>query len=752
MNQANLILRNNENISIKTFISQIENFPQRSFVEILQNARLKGVKTLQTKRPLDEGDSLGALKPVNCNELSINNTEALSITFPGYVPFSYLNAASMPFISSYFSLDHFDELRYKNSEIKFNPETDYESALTYENTKRKMMKFGEKLITFAHADYKNRMNLISKPVYGKDCIEACKIPLTFESIMKHKKARSSTTMKDLEVPCTVFNPFCPTRLKSEVMYNRYSNTTFSIENAAIFSELKKDLPLEKSESIGAVSQPSLHKKSHLQPGFPLIIELKSKKNKNKSKRKQLSQMSMLGPKSPSTLMPIFSNVQGKVMYVMSAKLIKKITLSIPKNILKLTNEEYPHESIENDVSVDVKDTVIHKKKKVRAVEENHYEKEYKYTSESRRLKGIEDRDDSDQDYSENDQNNEDDDYEESEQSEQVQQPIENVVTAEKNEQKADEEVDQRNPESEAQKEDLQLPEAKNVEEEKEDQQHQSENQDVEMKTDELEEVVNDSKNDEKVENNQDIAANPETEEQPNANTDDKDVNMDATSDLNKQNDPNDDSKALSKGTPDKLNDDEESEEEYSGEGCFIGYRNSDVLRDLVITPSERLDEWTEKMKHFKFITNKVETRPIQLKISNYTTTYEKKKEYEDIVYRKVMSHKTILNSLKFTNSLYFPHKNLVQYDCGKLHKLSMLLKTLKAKGSKVLIFTQMTKMLDLLEQFLNLHGYTYVRLDGSVKVEMRQKLVDNFNLNKKIFCFISSTRCGGIGINLTGAD
>lgn len=64
----------------------------------------------------------------------------------------------------------------------------------------------------------------------------------------------------------------------------------------------------------------------------------------------------------------------------------------------------------------------------------------------------------------------------------------------------------------------------------------------------------------------------------------------------------------------------------------------------------------------------------------------------------------------------------------------------------------MTKMLDLLEKFLNLYGYTYVWLDGSVKVEMRQWIVDNFNLNPRIFCFISSTRCGGIGINLTGAD
>ena len=81
-----------------------------------------------------------------------------------------------------------------------------------------------------------------------------------------------------------------------------------------------------------------------------------------------------------------------------------------------------------------------------------------------------------------------------------------------------------------------------------------------------------------------------------------------------------------------------------------------------------------------------------------------------------------------------------------------MLKTLYVKGSKVLIFTQMTRMLDVLEAFLNLHGYTYVRLDGSVKVEARQKMVDRFNLDPKIFCFISSTRCGGIGINLTGAD
>jgi helicase SWR1 len=64
----------------------------------------------------------------------------------------------------------------------------------------------------------------------------------------------------------------------------------------------------------------------------------------------------------------------------------------------------------------------------------------------------------------------------------------------------------------------------------------------------------------------------------------------------------------------------------------------------------------------------------------------------------------------------------------------------------------MTRMLDILERFLNLHGYTYVRLDGSTKVEVRQQVVDRFNNDQKVFCFISSTRSGGIGLNLTGAD
>ena len=102
--------------------------------------------------------------------------------------------------------------------------------------------------------------------------------------------------------------------------------------------------------------------------------------------------------------------------------------------------------------------------------------------------------------------------------------------------------------------------------------------------------------------------------------------------------------------------------------------------------------------------------------------------------------------------IHMPDTRLIQYDCGKLQVLSSLLRKLHLGGHRALIFTQMTRMLDVLESFLNYHGYVYMRLDGATKVETRQALMERFNNNSKYFIFILSTRSGGVGINLTGAD
>ena len=94
----------------------------------------------------------------------------------------------------------------------------------------------------------------------------------------------------------------------------------------------------------------------------------------------------------------------------------------------------------------------------------------------------------------------------------------------------------------------------------------------------------------------------------------------------------------------------------------------------------------------------------------------------------------------------FPDRSLLQHDCGKLQELHSLLKTLKAGGHRVLIFTQMTRMLDILEIFLSHHGHRYSRLDGSTKVEDRLLVTERFNASPKIFALIASTRSGGVGI------
>ncbi|XP_006532948.1 chromodomain-helicase-DNA-binding protein 3 isoform X11 [Mus musculus] len=90
---------------------------------------------------------------------------------------------------------------------------------------------------------------------------------------------------------------------------------------------------------------------------------------------------------------------------------------------------------------------------------------------------------------------------------------------------------------------------------------------------------------------------------------------------------------------------------------------------------------------------------------------------------------------------------------GKLLLLQKMLRKLKEQGHRVLIFSQMTKMLDLLEDFLDYEGYKYERIDGGITGALRQEAIDRFNApGAQQFCFLLSTRAGGLGINLATAD
>ncbi|XP_038131889.1 chromodomain-helicase-DNA-binding protein 1 isoform X3 [Cyprinodon tularosa] len=90
---------------------------------------------------------------------------------------------------------------------------------------------------------------------------------------------------------------------------------------------------------------------------------------------------------------------------------------------------------------------------------------------------------------------------------------------------------------------------------------------------------------------------------------------------------------------------------------------------------------------------------------------------------------------------------------GKLVLLDKLLVRLKERGHRVLIFSQMVRMLDILADYLKSKNFYFQRLDGSIKGEMRKQALDHFNAEgSEDFCFLLSTRAGGLGINLASAD
>lgn len=95
--------------------------------------------------------------------------------------------------------------------------------------------------------------------------------------------------------------------------------------------------------------------------------------------------------------------------------------------------------------------------------------------------------------------------------------------------------------------------------------------------------------------------------------------------------------------------------------------------------------------------------------------------------------------------------------------LDKLLKRLKEKGSRVLVFSQMTRILDILEvalkwthdaqDYCNIRGYEYCRIDGQTDGAVREESIEAFNRpDSTKFVFLLSTRAGGLGINLATAD
>ncbi|KAF9580671.1 putative DNA helicase ino80, partial [Lunasporangiospora selenospora] len=104
------------------------------------------------------------------------------------------------------------------------------------------------------------------------------------------------------------------------------------------------------------------------------------------------------------------------------------------------------------------------------------------------------------------------------------------------------------------------------------------------------------------------------------------------------------------------------------------------------------------------------------------------------------------------STIAVPQMKQLVMDSGKLAVLDKLLVELKAGGHRVLLYFQMTRMIDLMEEYLTYRQYKYLRLDGSSKISDRRDMVTDWQTRPEIFIFLLSTRAGGLGINLTAAD
>jgi len=119
--------------------------------------------------------------------------------------------------------------------------------------------------------------------------------------------------------------------------------------------------------------------------------------------------------------------------------------------------------------------------------------------------------------------------------------------------------------------------------------------------------------------------------------------------------------------------------------------------------------------------------------------------------RKVCNHPYLFQGAE-PGPPYFDGPHLWE-NSGKMILLDKLLKKLKKNGDRVLIFSQMTRLLDILEDYMRYKGYEYCRIDGQTKGEDRDKFMAEFNAEDSTkFCFLLSTRAGGLGINLQTAN
>lgn len=189
------------------------------------------------------------------------------------------------------------------------------------------------------------------------------------------------------------------------------------------------------------------------------------------------------------------------------------------------------------------------------------------------------------------------------------------------------------------------------------------------------------------------------------------------------------------------------------------YRCAVVLRDLIMPYLLRrmkadVDaQLPKKTEHVLFCSLTPEQRSVYrafLASSEVEQIFDGNRNslYGIDVMRKICNHPDLLErEHSYGNPDYGNPKR-----SGKMKVVAEVLNVWKEQGHRVLLFAQTTQMLDIMENFLIAGGYNYRRMDGMTPVKQRMALIDEFNNSNDVFIFILTTKVGGLGTNLTGAN
>ena len=121
--------------------------------------------------------------------------------------------------------------------------------------------------------------------------------------------------------------------------------------------------------------------------------------------------------------------------------------------------------------------------------------------------------------------------------------------------------------------------------------------------------------------------------------------------------------------------------------------------------------------------------------------------------RKLCNHPFVFEEVETQMSPGSSVNDLIWRTAGKFELLDRILPKFQATGHRVLMFFQMTAIMDIMEDYMRYKGIQFMRLDGSTKADDRSELLKEFNApDSPYFCFLLSTRAGGLGLNLQTAD